>query len=135
MDDLYTLAYWMTGVEKCACELVNCTYIGAEMNASAIGLFKIFRTCYFAKYIPDNSGFCRQSKDRHSCSLSQQRIDMKLSVLLSEICGFTYMDISEITGIPVDTLGARLALGRKLLVDELRLLSVEKRFLSIGGSL
>lgn len=134
MDDLYTLAYWMTGNGMNASELVNCTYLNAEGDGSALELFRMFRACYF-----ETSGLSvpeGHPAEPESVSLRKRFADMKLSVLLSEICGFTYRDIAEITGMSVETLRIRLSWGRKLLFKAFMLMPpAEKRVLLTGGSL
>jgi len=137
MDDLYTIAYWMTGAEVSANELVNCTYLSTGIDASSTELFKIFRTCYLERYGFDRAlGFSesgRQSKVRHPGALRRRFADMKLSVLLSEICGLKHQDISEIIGMPVEILRSRLSWGRKLLVNTLRLMPSAERSLMLTG--
>ncbi|NTU87934.1 MAG: RNA polymerase subunit sigma-24 [Chlorobiaceae bacterium] len=137
MDDLYTLAYWMTGVEMSANELVNATYLSTDIDASPKDLFRIFRICYLewcgfegAPGFPDSG---RHSKMRHPGALRRRFADMKLSVLLSEICGLKHQDISEIIGMPVEILRSRLSWGRKLLVGTLRMMPPVERNLMLTG--
>lgn len=121
MDDLYSLAYWMTGAEKSANELVCGIYMHAGIAASAKELLKTFRACYMERCRIDTafgvSGSCSQPARRSGVSLRQRFVDMKLSVLLSEICGLNHQDISEITGTSLEAVRSRLSRGRKLLVN------------------
>jgi len=134
MHDLYTLAYWMTGKEMSASELVNSTYLNADSDTSIIDLFRIFRACYFDTFAYSDP--YRYSAEHQAGSLRQRFADLKLSVLLCEICEFTYRDISEITGMPVETLRTRLSWGRRLLVKALLLMPpLERRYQASGGIL
>ena len=140
MDELYTLAYWMTGTEVSADELVRLTYLRADRNTSTTELFKIFRTCYLNRNGAAIAfGFLdplRQTKEIPGRSLRHRFADMKLSVLLSEICGLKHQDISEIIGMPVETLNSRLSWGRRLLVKALLLMPpLERRYQASGGIL
>jgi len=140
MDEFYTLAYWMTGSEMSADELVRFTYLRADHNTSTTELFKIFRTCYLNRSGADIAfGFIdplRQRKGSPGRSLRHRFADMKLSVLLSEICGLKHQVISEIIGMPVETLNSRLSWGRTLLVKALLLVPpVERRVQLTGGIL
>jgi hypothetical protein len=133
MNDLYTLAYWMSGSEMSANELVSSTYLNADSDTSTLELFKIFRACYF-----DAFGFSdpyRYPEEQQGGSLRQRFADLKLSVLLSEICEFTYRDISEITGMSVETLRTRLSWGRKLLVNALLLVHPFERRVQLTGGI
>jgi len=140
MDELYTLAYWMTGCEMSANELLSATYLQVDHTTSTKELFKIFRICYLNRSDPEvefgSFDPLRQTKEILGWSLRQRFADMKLSVLLSEICGFTHQDISEIIGMPVETLHSRLSWGRKWLVNALLLMPpVERRSMASGGIL
>lgn len=131
MDDLYTLAYGMTGTETRANQLVNRTYLHADRNTTTLELFRMFRTCYF-----DMSGFSDPSPysaEHHDGSLRQRFSDVRLSVLLCEICAFTYRDISEITGMSVETLRNRLSWGRTLLMKALLLIHPHETRLAVRG--
>jgi hypothetical protein len=47
MDDIYSLAHWLTGSETKATELVNRTYLNVDHLTSETEVFTTFRTCYF----------------------------------------------------------------------------------------
>ena len=46
MDDIYSLAYWLTGSETKATELVNNTYLNVDNKSSETEVFQTFRTCF-----------------------------------------------------------------------------------------
>lgn len=116
IDDLYTLAYWMTGAEISAHELVSSTYWYTGLNASAHELFITFRACYQDR-CRVTSSFCvsdsySQLTYSSGVSLRQRVIDMKLLVLLYEISGLNHRDISEITGTSLDALACCYPRGK-----------------------
>jgi DNA-directed RNA polymerase specialized sigma24 family protein len=121
MDNMYTLAYWMTGSEAAANELVSRTYMSAGSNASERELFKTFRVCYFDYFAHDRVGgiskSSRKPAERLVASLLQRDADIKLSVLLSEISGLKHQMISKIIGKPLDTIRVWLSAGRKSLAE------------------
>ncbi len=119
MDDIYSLAYWMTGSESAAVELVKRTYLRVDRNTSERELFTTFRACYFDSSRHDGllpvSKSLRKPMDRLVASLQQRDADIKLSVLLSAISGLKHQAISKIIGKPLDTIRVWLSAGRKLL--------------------
>ncbi|MEI6757345.1 MAG: RNA polymerase subunit sigma-24 [Chlorobium sp.] len=125
LDDIYSLAYWMTGSEDTSRDLVNRTYLYANTKTRETDLLKTFRECYvdqFGQY----TDFCISEKTCHTPlklieSLRQWAADIKFSVLLSEISGLKHRQISEIVGKPVDTVRLWLFWGRKLLVNDIQL--------------
>jgi hypothetical protein len=119
LDDIYSLALWMTGSEKISQELVRSTYLSAKTGTEEKELLKRFRECYMSRF-GQSTDFCTGEK---SCknhlqlmdSMIQWSADIKLSVLLSEISGLKHRQISEIVGKPVETVREWLLWGRKLL--------------------
>ena len=122
LDDIYSLAYWMTGSESVSHDLVNKTYLYANTKTRERELLKTFRRCYvdqFGQY----TEFCISGKPCKTHlqlidSLRQWTADIKLSVLLSEISGLKHRQISDIVGKPVDTIRLWLYWGRKLLAND-----------------
>jgi DNA-directed RNA polymerase specialized sigma24 family protein len=122
MDDIYNLAYWMTGSETETNELVSRTYLNVDMNSSDTEVFKTFRSCYFDG-IEKNNTFSLQdtlhlSREEMEKSLRHQNADIKLSVLLSAIAGLKHRAISKIIGKPLDTIRVWLSSGRKTFVND-----------------
>jgi len=121
MDDIYSLAYWMTGSETAANELVNRTYLNLDMDTPEREVFKTFRACYLDVFTHDEE-FCipkSSSKpiDRVGVALLRRNADIKLSVLLSAISGLKHRAISKIIGKPLDTIRVWLSTGRKSLAE------------------
>ncbi|NTU58325.1 MAG: RNA polymerase subunit sigma-24 [Chlorobiaceae bacterium] len=121
INDIYSLAYWMTGSEKASTELVSRTYLNTEINAPETEVIKTFRECYIDTYgqnaeldIHDTSGTSGGLID----SLRQWSADIKLSVLLSELSGLKHAQISGIIGKPVETVRLWLFWGRKFFVND-----------------
>ena len=133
MDDIYSLAHWLTGSETTATELVNKTYMNVDNESSETEVFTTFRTCYLdsideddANSLPETPCF---SKETPGMSLFKQDSDIRLSVLLSAISGLKHRAISRILGKPLMTIRAWLSEGRKSLVHDARF---EYLFLNTG---
>ncbi len=119
LDDLYSLAYWMTGSDEMSQELVYKTYSSAHTAVEEHLLLKTFRECYVARF-GQQTDFCTTEKlgrghPQLVDSLMLWAADIKLSVLLSEISGMKHGQISEIVGKPIETVRLWLFWGRKLL--------------------
>jgi len=121
INDIYSIACWMTCNEHDSQELVKKTYLFAKTKNKEIELLKAFRECYVRQF-GQRTDFCISEK---KCQPNYQRLDslkhcaadIKFSVLLNEISGLQHRQISEIVGKPIDTIRAWLLWGRKLLVD------------------
>jgi|AntDeeMinimDraft_8_1070380.scaffolds.fasta_scaffold01512_2 DNA-directed RNA polymerase specialized sigma24 family protein len=125
LDDIYSLAYWMTGSEKATADLVNMTYVNVNGNAAETELLKTFRACYVDQY-GQVAELCISEKEckPHVTLVEKFRewsADIKLSVLLSEISGLKHDQIAEVIGRPVDTIRNWLFLGRRILVRDMQL--------------
>ena len=122
MDDIYSLAYWLTGSEFEATELVNNTYLNVANGSSDIEVFKAFRICYSESTaggddefgLPETPCFLEQTLER---SLVKQVADVRLTVLLSAIPRLKHQVISRIIGKPLDTIRVWLSEGRKSLAQ------------------
>ncbi|MCF8382359.1 MAG: RNA polymerase subunit sigma-24 [Chlorobium sp.] len=120
LDDIYSIAYWMTGSEAESRELVNRTYLSAGTDTPEPELLKTFRECYIDRF-GQQTDFCLNEKPcktlgRLAATIKNRAADIKLSVLLSEISGLRHRDISDILEKPVETIRMWLYWGRKLLV-------------------
>jgi hypothetical protein len=119
LDEIYSLAYWMTGSLEISSDLAYSTYKSADTAEEESELLKTFRKCYIARF-GQFADFCtgEQSCKSHVQivdSVMQWAADIKLTVLLSEISGLKHHQISEIVGKPVETVRLWLLWGRKLL--------------------
>lgn len=59
--------------------------------------------------------------------------DFRMAVYLSDVEGFAYKEIAEITGVPTGTVMSRLHRGRKLLRQSLSVYAKERGFTVKGG--
>jgi DNA-directed RNA polymerase specialized sigma24 family protein len=122
IDNLYSLAYWMTGSDNTSRLLVRQTYKNAEFDAPETEVLKAFRECYLASYGQsvefDLHEVIRKEGYSFADSVRQWSADIKLSVLLSEISGLKHGQISEIIGKPIETIRLWLFWGRKFLVSD-----------------
>lgn len=121
MDNIYSLAYWMTGSEIEATELVNRTYLNIHIDTPEREVFKSFRECYLDSIdedillrIPESP--CTQTEPPVT-PLRRRFADIKLSVLLSEVPGLKHRDISKIIGKPLNTIRLWLSSGRRSFAD------------------
>ncbi|MBN1279732.1 MAG: RNA polymerase subunit sigma-24 [Chlorobiaceae bacterium] len=122
LDNIYSLAYWMTGNEAESRDLVNTTYLNAGIETPEIELLKTFRNCYVDRYGQETE-FCISEKSCKSGnglakSIARRAADVKLTVLLSELSGLKHADISDVLEKPVNTIRTWLFWGRKLLVQD-----------------
>ena len=117
LDDIYSLAYWMTGSEKASNDLVNQTYLNIDAKTGETDILKMFRTCYVDSFGQDTELAVRDNGNASQKSvlknIRERAADVKLSVLLSEISGLKHKQISEIMGKPVETIRLWLFWGRK----------------------
>ncbi|NTW10269.1 MAG: RNA polymerase subunit sigma-24, partial [Chlorobiaceae bacterium] len=100
LDDIYSLAYWMTGSENDSRDLVRQTYLYAGRKRKETELIRIFRECYVERFGQETE-FCI---DENTCkdttnlldTLKQRAADIKLTVLLSEISGLGHRQIASV---------------------------------------
>jgi hypothetical protein len=123
MDDIYSLAYWMTGSEASATELVNLTYLNVTVDTPESEVYKTFRECYFDTFDYDNASCIPKPScnpmEKMGMLLLQRDADIKLSVLLSAVSGLKHSAISKIIGKPLDTIRVWLSAGRKSLAERI----------------
>ncbi len=121
INEIYTLAYWMTGSKKDAGKLLKRTYLNTKKNSSSSELIKKFRLCYFDSIGQVPVSRFMETYDNPKEILTQALWkcfeDIKLTVLLSEISGLKHGDICEITGNTLETIRLWLSWGRKQLIN------------------
>jgi DNA-directed RNA polymerase specialized sigma24 family protein len=121
IDDIYNLAYWMTGNEKASTELVSNTCLNADLEAPETEVLRTFRGCYLDTYGQHaDLDMCQTDRTPVSLidSLKQWAADVKLSVLLAEITGLKHSQIADVIGRPVDTIRLWLFWGRKFMAQD-----------------
>ncbi len=120
LDDIYSLAYWMTGSERASEELVLDTYRKTEAQSEETELLKRFRNIYVDRYGQHAElTLLEQENGKSSAELHEMKnraADVKLAVLLAAITGMKHRQISDILGKPVETVRTWLFWGRKALV-------------------
>lgn len=119
LDDIYTIAYWMTRSESASRELVSRTYVNVDNTSSETEVLKAFRECYVDSYGTEDTCMEVTEEDELSSrsmiqNLKEKAADIKFSVLLSEVAGLRHRQISEVIGKPVETVRNWLFWGRKL---------------------
>ncbi len=121
VNDIYSIALWMTCSEHDSQDLVYKTYRYADTRAKEIELLKAFRECYVNQFGQDTDFCISGKKCQHHFqlldSLKHCAADIKFSVLLNEISGLQHRQIAEIIGKPIDTIRTWLLWGRQLLVN------------------
>ena len=125
LNDIYSIAWWMTCNEHDSEDLVSKTYLYADKNTKEIDLLKAFRECY-VKQFGQYTDFCIseplcKTHLQLIDSLKEWAADIKLSVLLCEISGLQHRQIAEIVEKPLDTVRIWLLWGRQLLVNNCQL--------------
>lgn len=121
IDDIYSLAYWMTGSEKASSDLVSTTCLNANLQAPETEVLKTFRECYLDAYGQHADLDMHETTQQAGGlveSLKQWTADIKLSVLLSELTGLRHAQISDIIGKPVETVRLWLFWGRKFFAHD-----------------
>ena len=121
IDDIYSLAYWMTGNEKASNELVSTTCLNADLKAPETEVLKTFRECYLDAYGQSADLDIHETTENNGGlieSLRQWAADIKLSVLLSELTGMRHAQFSDIIGKPVETVRLWLFWGRKFFAHD-----------------
>ncbi|NTW49624.1 MAG: RNA polymerase subunit sigma-24 [Chlorobiales bacterium] len=123
IDDVYNLAYWMTGNEASTGMLVSQIYLNVDSEATATELFSQFRKLYlnaFGQVIMLNTDDLMLVEDSQVArAIINLPADFKLVVLLADVVELTHAEIASIIGKPVDTVRSWLHWGRKLLGHEL----------------
>jgi hypothetical protein len=121
IDDIYSLAYWMTGSEKASTELVSNTCLNTDLEAPETEVLKTFRECYLDAYGQHSDLEIHETTEQPGGlidSLKQWSADIKLSVLISELTGMRHSEISDIIGKPVETIRLWLFWGRKFFAHD-----------------
>ncbi|TLU54546.1 MAG: RNA polymerase subunit sigma-24 [Chlorobium sp.] len=121
LDDLYSLACWMTGNEGLSQELVKKTYLYASPDFEENTLLRMFRDCYVEQFGQEEELWFTekncQENSRITDSLKQWAADIKFSVLLSDISELSERQIAEVLRKPLETIRVWLFWGRKFFVN------------------
>lgn len=122
IDEVFSLAYWMTGSEATAGLLVSQTYQGLTESSTMISLYQSFRNAYLNAFgqtpilIDEVSLISDGDVARAVITLPS---DFKMAVLFADVAELSHRDIATIVEKPIETVRAWLHWGRKLLAKEL----------------
>lgn len=123
IDDIYNLAYWMTGNEASTGMLVSQLYLNLDDKVTPIELFSNFRKLYlnsFGQDIALNTDDLMLVEDSEVArAIVSLPADFKMVVLLADVAELNHSEISEVIGKPIDTVRSWLHWGRKLLGHEI----------------
>jgi hypothetical protein len=122
LDQLYTVAYWMTGSVLKTNDLVFNTYQKVDAETTEVEFFKTFRNVYYEHYTHNapslalnrtsGNGECLEAENH------QHEADGKLAVLLAEVCKLKHRAISKILDKPVETIRLLLTSERKAMLTD-----------------
>jgi hypothetical protein len=117
LDQMYTVAYWMTGSLKKTNNLIYKTYQLVDSETSEVQLFKTFRKVFYEHFCPDAPALvthdvCENEESPESESLKLE-MDGQLAVLLAEVCTLRHQAISSILERPLETIRLWLTSKRK----------------------
>ncbi len=123
IDEVYNLAYWMTGNEATAGMLVSQTYSAIDKNASLVSLYKAFRESYLKSFGQTPVISAEEAAEIADTDVARAVValptDFKLAILLAEIAGLSHRDIASVVGHSVEAVREWLHWGRKLITKEL----------------
>lgn len=123
IDEVYNLAYWMTGSEAASGMLVSQTYLNPDAITSRVSVFKMFREHFqrgFGQNMTMDHERILQTRDSDvALAVASLPVDFKMAVLLADAENMSHAEISEIVDKPIDTVRSWLHWGRKLLYREL----------------
>jgi len=121
MDNIYSIAFWMTGDHAVCYNLLKKTYLYAEPGSNEQVMLKTFRYCYVEDFGQEvNSWFSDEASNDNvmplADGLEQSAADIKIAVLLSEISGLTHRQIAKVLEQKLETIRLWLFWGRKVFV-------------------
>ncbi len=122
IDDVYNLAYWMSGDEATAGMLVSQTYLEGGQSKTAVELFKAFRNVYLRSFgqetTIEHDGSVMIDDQDVARVIVTMTADFKLTVLLADVVGLTHSEIAQVIEQPLATVRVWLHWGRKLIGQE-----------------
>ncbi|MDX2127792.1 MAG: sigma factor-like helix-turn-helix DNA-binding protein [Chloroherpetonaceae bacterium] len=121
IEEIFNLAYWMTGEEATAGMIVGNVYQVLHENATKVELYQAFRETYlgmFGQTLAKPEVITQDESEIEKALLSLPT-DFKMIVLFADIAGLSHQEISEVVEKPVDVVRGWLNWGRKLLASEL----------------
>jgi DNA-directed RNA polymerase specialized sigma24 family protein len=123
IDELYNLAYWMTGNEATAGMLVGQTYSAIDKHASLVSLYKAFRENYLKAFGQTPVLSAEEAAEIADTDVARAVValptDFKMAVLLADIAGLSHREIASVVEHSVEAVREWLHWGRKLITKEL----------------
>jgi DNA-directed RNA polymerase specialized sigma24 family protein len=123
IDEVYNLAYWMTGNEATAGMLVSQTYRAVDKHATLVSLYKAFRENYVKAFGQTPVLSAEEAAEIADSDVARAVValptDFKMAVLLADIAGLSHRDIATVVENSVDAVREWLHWGRKLITKEL----------------
>lgn len=123
IDDVFNVAYWMTGNEATAGMLVSQTYSAIDKHASLVSLYKSFRENYLKAFGQTPVLSAEEAAEIADTDVARAVValptDFKMAVLLADIAGLSHRDIASVVGHSVEAVREWLHWGRKLITKEL----------------
>jgi len=117
LDQMYTVAYWMTGSLKQTNNLIYKTYQLVDSETSEIQLFKTFRKVFYEHSRIDAPSLVSHEvcESEESPEPESQKLEMdgRMAVLLAEVCTLRHQTISSILERPIETIRLLLTSKRK----------------------
>lgn len=120
LDQMYTVAYWMTGSLKKTNNLVYKTYQMVDSETSEVQLFKTFRKVFYEHCCLDAPALVPHHDFEHEESPEsengKQEMDGRLAVLLADVCKLKHHAISKILDQPIEKIRLLLTSKRKAML-------------------
>jgi DNA-directed RNA polymerase specialized sigma24 family protein len=123
IDEVYNLAYWMTGNEATAGMLVSQTYSAIDKHSTLVSLYKSFRKSYLKAFGQTPVISAEEAAEIADTDVARAIValptDFKMAVLLADIAGLSHRDIALVVENSVEAVREWLHWGRKLITKEL----------------
>lgn len=123
IDEVYNLAYWMTGNEATAGMLVSQTYSAIDKNATLVSLYRAFRENYLKAFGQAPVLSAEETAEIADTDVARAVValptDFKMAVLLADVAGLSHRDIAMVVETSVEAVREWLHWGRKLITKEL----------------
>jgi hypothetical protein len=123
VDQIYTVAYWMTGSLKKTNSLVFKTYQLVDSATTEVQLFKTLRKVFYECFCFGVTSLASpRDCENEECTESGknvQEIDGRFAVLLAEVCKLKHHSISKILDQPVEKIRLLLTSKRKSMLSGL----------------
>jgi hypothetical protein len=123
IDEVYNLAYWMTGSEASAGMLLSQTYQTMTESSSLADAYRALRENYVRSFgnkpvvSEESVGFIDDADVARA--VLNLPADFKMVVLLADVAALSHDEIASIIEMPIDTVRAWLHWGRTALSKDM----------------